>query len=137
MSKTQIKGRDPEPKLPLFKLTSAGLDFCSAYGRLGTADRQTVEDLLLQHAFLPAGTNSYLWWGKWNKLDMMVCHLKLRFISQEICDAWYVWASEISKTRPSRLACREAILGLLSNLVHRKFVEEQANSITPQVLTIP
>jgi hypothetical protein len=124
MSKTQIKGRDREPELPLFKLTSAGLDFCSACVRLGAADRRNVEDLLLQHAFLPAGTNSYLRWEKWNKVDMRVCHLTLRFISEEICDTWYVWAREISKTRPSRLACREAILGLLSNLVHWKSAEE-------------
>lgn len=76
MSKTQIKGRGPEP-IPLFKPTSAGLNFCTACARLGTADRQMVEDLLLQHAFLPAGTNSYLRWGKWNKRDVMVCCLKL------------------------------------------------------------
>ena len=124
MKKTQSIGRDSMRRFPLFKLTSAGVDFCDAYLRLATQDRQKVDDFLLYQAFMPNG----LPWGGWrynnfNTVDTQASFWHLRKISDDLADAWDIWALEISRTRPSQLASRDALLALIGRTVFLKFRE--------------
>ena len=51
---------------------------------------------------------------------MQATMAQLLHVSSKIASVWNDWASEINETRASRVACREAILGLVSNLVRLK-----------------
>jgi len=130
MRKTRNTGRDSLRRLPWFKLTNAGVNFENAYFRLADLDRKKVLDILLEHAFLPKGTDAYRWWQKWNIAAMQATMGQLLHISAEIATLWHKWASEINETRASRVACREAILGLVSNLARRE-------SLHVMVIVIP
>jgi hypothetical protein len=105
------------PYLPPYKLKGGGVKMRRTYARLETTKRREVEYLLLVHAFVMNGTNVYLFWEDWNEIYRDYAYQRFREISQKIADAWLCWAQEISSARPSRLECREAILGLLSELV--------------------
>lgn len=118
--------RGPEQLLPMAKLTRAGLELCDVYYELKSSDRDKVEDLLLEHALLPAGTDSYLWCERWNRPERNISFLRLRDISPVLAFAWLVWATQISKKRPSRLTCQKSILGLLGHLVHRRSFRKPA-----------
>lgn len=120
MQKKTNVGRGPERLLSLVKLTRAGIMLCDVYYELASPDRQKVEDLLLEHAFLPAGTDSYLWCKRWSQASQTGSFLQLREISHVLAFAWLRWAIQISKRRPSRLTCQKAILGLLGHLVYRR-----------------
>jgi hypothetical protein len=134
MGKIQSAGRGPVRPLPLAKLTHAGFILCDVYSELASPDRQKVEDLLLQHAFLPTGTDSYLWCEKWNRVNR-ISFLRLWDVSHELAFAWLIWSGQISKKRPSRLACRQAILGLVGHLVHRRSFEGPAPCVRTQLDT--
>jgi hypothetical protein len=126
MSKKTNMGLRSIP-FPCFQPTDAAIKFCKAYKRLAIRNRRKVDHFLLQSALLPDGTNAYRRPGqKWNEVDRHACYMWLRDISQEMAVAWLNWAREISKARPSPLACRVSILGLLCRLVSDESVEEQA-----------
>jgi hypothetical protein len=120
MKKITNVGRGPERRLPYVKLTRAGVMLCDLYYELASPDRQKVEDFLLEHAFLPSGTDSYLWCERWNRGSQTDSFLQLRNISHVLAFAWLRWAIQISKNRPSRLTCQKAILDLLGHLVYRR-----------------
>jgi len=76
------------------------------------------------HAFLLEGTNSYLFWDKWNESDRRWSYLQLtNTVSEEVANAWFEWAQEISEGNPSRATCKVAILDVMRQLVRLKFLE--------------
>ena len=105
-------------RFPLFELTSAGLEFCDAYLRLATPDRQNVEDFLLNQAFLPVDVAVVDWrYNQFTPADRN-CSIKwLRRISDDLANAWHTWALEVAKTRPSKRASRDAFLALVGRMV--------------------
>ena len=119
MRKTKNTGRDSLRRLPWYKLTDAGTNFCNAYAQLAVPDRRKVLDILLEHAFLPNGTDSYRWFQKKNIVKLRTSQRQFLEISAKMNTVWNAWAREINKTRASQVACREAILGLVSNLVRQ------------------
>jgi len=111
-------------RYPLFKLTSAGVDFCDAYLRLAIPDRRRVEDYLLCQAFLPNQGDPGGWgYNHFSAADRMDSFMQLRKISHDLADAWLPWANEISRARPSQLASRDAILALMGRMVFLKIRE--------------
>jgi hypothetical protein len=135
MTKSPRAMLDSIPPLPLYTLTRAGVNFCNAYMQLAPSNREKVDGLLLGHAFIPIGTSPYLWYAhQGTQYELMVSYKQFLYISEEIAEAWYSWAYEISEMRPSRLQCRDAILGLLSRLVYSKFAE-QMDSLAAEYCT--
>lgn len=118
MKTTQHIGRGSMRRFPLFELTTAGLEFCDAYLRLATRDRQNVEDFLLNQAFLPVDVAQVDWrYNQFTPADRN-CSVKwLRSISDDLADAWHAWAIEVAKTRPSKRASRDAFLALVGRMV--------------------
>jgi hypothetical protein len=132
MSKARYAGRDSLRRLPFYKLSDAGVIFCCEWARLSSPNRRRVEDILLKHAFSPNGTDSYQS-PRWYINETKISYGMFKDISLEMAAAWSVWVREINKTCASRVACREAILGMVSNLVNRKSLVEQAHCMTTQV----
>lgn len=124
MIKTQGVGRGSTRRFPYYKLTSAGVDFFDAYLRLATPERRKVVDLLQYKAFL---LNDVAWGGwrfnNYNAVDRQATFIYLRKISDDLADAWDIWALEISRTRPSRSASLDALLALVGRMVFLKFRE--------------
>jgi hypothetical protein len=104
---------EPEYLAPS-KLKGGAVKMYNAYARLTTQNRQKVDELLLVHAFMPSGTNAYLSGEDCSAVQRSFRYDQLQEISQEVADAWLYWSLEIASTRPSRLACRKAILGFFS-----------------------
>jgi hypothetical protein len=102
------------PDIPRSKLKGAAVKMYNAYARLTTQDRTKVDELLLAHAFMPRGTNAYLSERDCSSILRCFRFGQLATVSPEIAEAWLAWALEISTTRPSRRACRKAILKFLS-----------------------
>jgi hypothetical protein len=116
--------RQQYAKIQPFRLHGPGAKLFYAYSQLIECDRRTVEVLLEQHAFLLKGTNSYLLWDKWNESDRRWSYLQLLdTVSEEVANAWFDWAQEISEGNPSRATCKEAILEVMGELVRLKFLE--------------
>ena len=129
MGKMQSAKPWSEQPLPLVKLTSAGTVLCDLYCELTSSDRRKMEDLLLKQAFLPNGTNSYLW----NRYgDRLLSFLHFRDVSHKLALAWLCWAEQIFEKRPSRVACQKAILGLIGHLVQRRNLDEPAPLVFSQ-----
>jgi hypothetical protein len=125
MAKTETPRLDSIPPLPLFTLNRTGVELCNAYLRLASQDRQKIDELLLTHAFLPTGTTSYLSYRyRGRKRERNASYQLFENISRGLGSIWFVWAREMSETCPSRLQCRDAILGLLSRLVHLRALEK-------------
>ena len=111
-------------KIQPFRLQGAGLKLFYVYSKLIEYDRRSVEVLLEQHTFLLEGTNSYLLWEKWNESDRRWSYLQLLHIpSEEVANAWFDWAQEISEGNPSRATCKEAILDVMGELARLRFLE--------------
>jgi hypothetical protein len=111
-------------KIQPFRLHGTGAKLFYAYSRLVESDRRAVEVLLEKHAFLLEGTNSYLLWDKWNESDRRWSYLQLLHIpSEEVANAWFDWAQEISEGNPSRATCKEAILDVMGELARLRFLE--------------
>jgi hypothetical protein len=127
MSKTKSTRLSSTQRFRRSKLTDAVVDFCSEYMLLTIPDRRKVEHFLLQQALLPAGTDAYRHPGHmYYEPDVEACVAKLALISSAMTIVWFAWALEISKTRPSRVACCENIFGLLSKLVYGESFERYA-----------
>jgi hypothetical protein len=111
-------------KIQPFRLHGTGAKLFYAYSKLVESDRRAVEVLLEKHAFLLEGTNSYLLWDKWNESDRRWSYLQLLHIpSEEVANAWFDWAQEISEGNPSRATCKEAILDVMGELARLRFLE--------------
>jgi hypothetical protein len=122
--KKKAISRQQVAKIQPFRLQDAGAKVLNVYSNLTDAERRSVEVVLERHAFLLHGTNSYLWWGKWNESDRRGVYFQLLdTVSEEAANAWLDWAHEISVGGPSRATCTEAILGLMGELVRLKFLE--------------
>src|SRR5580700_6539703 len=116
--------RRKSAKIQPLRLQGAGAKLFYVYSKLIESDRRSVEVLLDHHAFLRGGTNSYLLWDKWNESDRRGSYVRLlNTVSEEVADAWFDWAQEISDWNPSRATCKEAILDVMGELVRLKFLE--------------
>lgn len=112
-----------ETSIQLVNLHGGEIRLFEAYIRL-TGGRREVEDLLLRHALLPLGLYSYVDWRDWNEVDRWSSwKLLMDKASEEMADAWYEWAFEISTMPMSRRARREAILKMVGHLVSYRFFE--------------
>jgi hypothetical protein len=108
----------------LIDLHCAEVKAYQAYSRLETSGRNEVENLLLRHAFLLGGRDSYVDWGRWNEIERWWSWKLLRDkASEEMANAWHDWAFEISKMPMSELARRDAILKMVRKFVILKFLE--------------
>lgn len=105
-------------QLEIVKRQEAEDNFCNAYVRLAPVNRRRVDRHLMDRAY-------YLEMGIRPVEDYMrVCYLQLQRISQEMANAWNLWASNLLKTRPSRFDCSKAIVGLLMALARLRWVEQ-------------
>jgi hypothetical protein len=111
--------------IPSFNVYGAAVKVCEAYARLRTEARREVEDLLLGHAFLRDGRNSYVDWGDWNEFDRRTSFLLLLTnTSEKMAHAWWDWAFVISTKQMSQRAREEAILSMVGKLFLLRFFEE-------------
>ena len=111
-------------KIQPLRLRGAGAKLFYVYSKLIESDRRSVEVLLEHHAFLRGGTYSYLLWDKWNETDRRGSYVQLLdTVSEEVADAWFDWAQEISEGNPSLATCKEAILDVMGELVRLRFLE--------------
>jgi hypothetical protein len=116
--------RRKSAKIQPLRLQGAGANLFYVYSKLIESDRRSVEVLLDYHAFLPGGTSSYLLWDKWNESDRRGSYVQLLdTVSEEVADAWFDWAHEISDRNPSEATCKKAVLDVKGELVRLKFLE--------------
>jgi hypothetical protein len=138
MKKARVVGRGSIIRFPLFDLASAGLDFCDAYLRLASPDRQKVEAFLLNQAFLPVDVAKVDWrYNQFTPADRYCSGKWLRTISDDLADAWHIWALEIAKTRPSKRASRDAFPALVGRMVFLKSQEPSGADTTRDSVSLP
>jgi hypothetical protein len=125
MKKTTSAEPRSTQAIPQSKLTRAAVKFCEVYLQLPTQNRREVEHCLLKQEFLPARTDVYCNRGQmyYEPEVEEFCRVLAHVSSTTISSAWFDWALALSKTRPSRTACREAISDLLCRLVNAEYPE--------------
>lgn len=110
--------------IPPVNLHSKEVGFYDAYTKLAISGRREVERLLLRHAVLSDGFNLYERWGDFARISTR--KLLLDRTSEEMADAWYYWAFEISLKRMSRMARREAIVRMVTHFDNFSLFEHRA-----------
>jgi hypothetical protein len=116
--------REQSAKIKPSRLRRTVAKLLAVYSNLTESERRSFDNLLLQHAFLLNGTNSYVEWGEWNEFDRRTSYFRLESVSHSVANAWFDWALEISVGNPSPASCREAILDLVGDLVGLNYLEE-------------
>jgi hypothetical protein len=102
----------------------AGIEVYRNYAELTTPKRRVLEDILLGHAFLPAGPYAYGDLGNWNSIYRRSAYIQLKFkTSLRMANAWRDWASETSMKHLGPDACRGVVRAMLSDLVRLKYLE--------------
>ena len=123
-NKNKTIGRQQSVKIPPSGLKRAGAQLLAVYAQLSEPDRHSVEDLLLQHAFLLYGPRSYEWCES-NECDVRSSYLQLlNTVSADVAEAWFQWAKEISKRTMLVNTCRKVVLGLVRQMVVFKYLEK-------------
>jgi hypothetical protein len=102
----------------------AGEKLLAVYAKLTHFERLLLQEMLLQHAFLPVRTGVYINWNTWNSRGRISCYVGLmKHISVEAAEAWYDWAAAITAEHLSPKALREVIVDFVGQLVVVRVIE--------------
>ena len=124
MSVTET-GVEPAVYTSPIGLHGAAVEVYLSYAGLDIQGRRIVEDMLLQHAFLPYGSASYCKWKKSNEHIVRAFYLHLLDkTSASMAEAWSNWALETSLRELPVTFWRGMMLDVLSNLVRLRFKEQ-------------
>jgi hypothetical protein len=103
----------------------AAAKLLAVYANLAHSERDLLQEMLLQHAFLYVGNRFYIDWAEWNECDRRTSYLGLlEQVSADAADAWYEWAKEIAMENLSAETVREVILSFICDLVSFRFLEQ-------------
>jgi hypothetical protein len=96
-----------------------------AYRNLHITGRKLTQKVLLRHAFVLGGRDSYIHHGRWNEIERWASwKLLCENASEEMAEAWHDWAFEISMIAASETQRRDAIVWVVSQFVIFDWVEE-------------
>jgi hypothetical protein len=102
----------------------AAVKFLAIYANLAHSERDHLQEMLLQHAFLSVGNSFYTDWAAYNECDVRTSYLGLlEHVSADAASAWYKWAAEIAMENLSAKTVREVILDFIRELVICRFLE--------------
>ena len=124
MAETYGNGLLEGPQPDEFELRKLSVTLGNAFVRLAARDRQKVMRALEQ--FLFGKNNSAAYWDLWSKVEMKVCCMQLKPISQKMANDLRRWASMHLKVgRNNRLALK----CLIDELVVRTWIEEPESAL--------
>jgi hypothetical protein len=102
----------------------AAAKLLAVYANLAHSERNVLQEMLLQHAFLRGANSFYINWAEWNECDRRTSYLRLlEHVSADAAHAWYEWAGEIAMENLSAETVREVILDFIGELVGFRFLE--------------
>ena len=105
----------------------AAAKLLEVYANLARSERDLLQEMLLQHAFLRGANSFYIDWAEWNECDRRTSYLRLlEDVSEDAADAWYDWAAEVALENLCPEIVRKAIFDFIGELVIFRVLEHPA-----------